>query len=241
MRVKQDWLPFISNEKLCEILRDLKATADLAKQKADKKFARNVIDPFTTLFQMRLLSIPASHWPVVEKQRQIEKSLQNHIGNFHQKLLGSLTGWCNLGVGSVIDLVSDEKKIIAEIKNKHNTVKASDLAGLYDKLSELVHKKGQKYYGYRAYYVEIVPKRPERYDVAFTPPDNTTGSHKPEASLIRKIDGASFYTLATGYEDALRQLYLAIPEAFQTIGLQPATEQEKDLLIRYFEDAFGSS
>lgn len=105
MKNKANWLPFMKNDELCKILGELKIAADEAKEKADLSLSRNVIDPFTALFQMQFLSITAKDWPMVEKRRQIEKSLQNHIGNFHQKLLGALTGWNDMGVGSVVDLV----------------------------------------------------------------------------------------------------------------------------------------
>jgi hypothetical protein len=240
MTTKSNWLPFMTNDALCKILGELKVAADAAKVKADISFSRNVIDPFTALFQMRLLSIPSADWPIIEKRRQIEKSLQNHIGNFHQKLLGTLTGWNDMTVGSVVDLVSEEKRIIAEVKNKHNTLKASDQSGLYEKLSGLIRKKGQRYYGFTAYYVEIIPKHPERYNEVFNPSDNTTGSKKPEDPLIRKIDGASFYALATGYEDALRQVYEAIPKALAKMGLTHMNTEDKAMLSSYFTDAFGS-
>jgi hypothetical protein len=100
----------------------------------------------------------------------------------------------------------------------HNTLKASYQSGLYDKLSGLVRKKGQQYYGFTSYYVEIIPKHPARYNVPFTPSDNTTGSKKPEDVLIRKIDGASFYALASGHGNALKQVYEIIPEALATMG-----------------------
>ena len=240
MTTKSNWLPFMTNDALCQILGELKIAADTAKTKAENSFSRNVIDPFTALFQMQLLSIQSADWPMIENRRQIEKSLQNHIGNFHQKLLGTLTGWNDMMVGSVVDLVSEERRIIAEVKNKHNTLKKSDQSGLYDKLSELVRKKGQRYYGFTAYYVEIIPKHPVRYNEVFTPSDNTTGSKKPEDPLIRKIDGASFYALATGHEDALRQVYEAIPKALAQIGLPPMNREDKAMLSNYFSDAFGS-
>ncbi len=235
----KNWLPFIENKELCSILSELKAASDEAKEKADQSLSRNVIDPFTALFQMQLLSISAREWPEVEKRRQIEKSLQNHIGNFHQKLLGALSGWSDKKVGSVVDLVCEEKMIIAEVKNKHNTLKASDQSGLYDKLSGLVRKKGQQYYGFTAYYVEIIPKRPARYNMPFTPSDNTTGSKKPEDDLIRKIDGASFYELASGHKNALKQVYEILPEALESMGLTPVSPKDKAMLSKYFQEAFG--
>ncbi len=234
------WLPFLPNAALCAAVRDLQKVANSARHKAVQDSGRNVIDPFTALFQMQLLQIKPEDWPMIEQNRQIEKSLQNEIGNFHQKILGSLPGWQNLHIGAVVDLVCHERRIVAEVKNKHNTLKASDQAGLYDKLHDLVRKKGQEYAGYTAYYVEIIPKKPERYDLPFTPSDNTTGTRKPEDALIRRIDGASFYALATGHDHALRQLFHALPHAFAALNLAN-TSTLPTLLDGYYSAAFGST
>lgn len=43
-----------------------------------------------------------------ETTRQAQKTLQNHIGDFHQNILGSVDGWINLKVGSIIDLISED-------------------------------------------------------------------------------------------------------------------------------------
>jgi len=237
---EKPWLPFIPNTTLIEAVRELQNVAHLARVKAEKDGGRNVIDPFTALFQMQLLHITPEDWPLIEQNRQIEKSLQNDIGNFHQTILGSIPGWQNLHTGSVVDLVSHEYRIVAEVKNKHNTLKASDQAGLYDKLHDLVRKKGQEFAGYTAYYVEIIPKRAERYDLPFTPSDNTTGTRKPADELIRRIDGASFYALATGHDDALRQLFHALPHAFAALGIASSNTLPA-LLVDYYSAAFGSN
>ncbi len=232
------WLPFLSNEALCDAVQHLQEVANSARVKAEKSGGRNVIDPFTALFQMQLLGIQPEDWPLIEQNRQIEKSLQNEIGKFHQRILGEISGWKNLHTGSVVDLVCEQRRIVAEVKNKHNTLKASDQAGLYDKLHDLVRKKGQSFAGFTAYYVEIIPKTTTRYDTPFTPPDNTTGTRKAEDMLIRRIDGASFYALVTGQHDALQQLFHALPKAFAALGL-PAVEHS--LLETYFSAAFGDN
>lgn len=233
------WLPFLPNQTMRSAVCDLQKVANSARIKAEKDGGRNVIDPFTALFQMQLLQIDPEEWPVTEQKRQIEKSLQNEIGNFHQKILGGIEGWQNMFTGSVVDLVCHERRIVAEVKNKHNTIKASDQAGLYDKLHDLVRKKGQEFAGYTAYYVEIIPKKPERYDLPFTPSDNTTGTRKSEDPLIRRIDGASFYALATGHDDALRQLFHALPHAFESLGVANSRILPS-LLEDYYSAAFGS-
>ena len=45
--------------------------------------------------------------------------------------LGSVPGWSKLEVGGIVDLVKDDKTIIAEIKNKYNTVSGGKLKDHY--------------------------------------------------------------------------------------------------------------
>jgi hypothetical protein len=109
--------------------------------------------------------------------------------------------------------------IIAEVKNKHNTVTGSKLVDVYKGLESLVMPNGQIYKGYTAYYVEIVPKKPVRVNITFTPSDPRTSTRCSPNEKIRKIDGASFYTLVTGVEDALEQVYNSLPKVIK--DLQP--------------------
>jgi len=159
-------------------------------------------------------------------------------------MIGSLVGWEDLGTREMIDVVNHEKRIIAEIKNKYNTVKQSDLIGLYSDMEGLVMHKTQKYRGYTAYYVEIIPRKAVRYNQAFTPPDRKTGGKAAVNELVRRIDGASFYALASGYENALVQLYEALPVAIANI----LEKMEKDIpeldlsrLRSYFSAAYGEN
>lgn len=94
--------------------------------------------------------------------------------------------------------MSEENKIIAEIKNKYNTVSGGKLSDLYHTLDKLVMPKTSIYKGYTAYYVTIIPKSKTRHNKPFTPPDKATGERCPENERIRVIDGASFYDLVTG-------------------------------------------
>jgi hypothetical protein len=179
-----------------------------------------------------------TQWAINEKLRQAQKTLSNHIGNFHQSLLGALEGWENLPNGKIVDIVCTERKIIAEIKNKHNTIKASNQSTLYHSLNDLVMKKGQVYKDYTAYYVEIIPKKPKRYDKPFTPSDASIGAKCPENPLIRVIDGASFYALITGVEDALQQVFNVLPAVISV--LKPNYQMmDSHLITRFFMEAYG--
>lgn len=214
------------------------ARSALSKKRAD--MGRNVIDPFAAFFEMAGFGLGNEAWIKSESARQAQKSLQNHVGGFHQNILGHIEGWKNLRTGKVVDLVSEEHRIIAEVKNKHNTLSGGQLAGLYKGLESLVMPKHQTFKGYKAYYVSIIPKKGERYDKPFTPSDKGSGARCAINENIRMIDGASFYALVTGQHDALEQLFAALPVLFSRIPREVMANDDRKALGSYFQTAFVS-
>jgi hypothetical protein len=213
-----NYVPFLDDEIFIGIVNEVFIKGVDAKSKSIKGFNRNVIDPFAALFEIACLHGEFDNWFVSEASRQAQKSLANHVGAFHQKILGSVIGWKDLETGGMVDVENQERKIIAEIKNKYNTLKGSNQIDLYQELESYVMRNGQKYKGYTAYYVEIIPKKPVRYDVPFTPSDKKTSSKCASNELIRIIDGASFYSLVTGHENALHLVFEALPSIFKKIN-----------------------
>lgn len=207
-------LPYISDENLFKAVKEVVKTAKNAISKADKEFYRNVVDPFSALFYAMTQELGKDQWVKVEKSRQMQKTLENSLGRFHQRVLGDIPGWEDLGTGKILDVVNKQKKIIAEIKNKYNTVKGSDKKGIYDRIDVLLNGD---YLGYKGYYVEIIPKKPERYNIPFTPSDNETGESRPPREDIRVIDGYSFYEMASGTGNALDQLFSVLPKVLAKI------------------------
>jgi len=134
------YLSFIDDQKLENIVDEILQKGQ--KAHLNSNINKNVIDPFSILFELSSFSITSEQWFENEKIRQSQKTLSNHVGFFHQNVLGAINGWKSLGTGGIIDVISHEKKIIAEIKNKHNTVKGSDKIGVYQKLSDFVTMKG---------------------------------------------------------------------------------------------------
>jgi hypothetical protein len=185
--------------------------AKCAKQAAVKNFSKNVIDPFAALFEMSGFEIEFDTWIKSETTRQAQKTLQNHIGDFHQNILGYSEGWTNMKVGNVIDLVSEKNKMIAEVKNKYNTISGGKLSDLYYSLDKLISPKSSIYRGYTACYVAVIPKNGIRFNKPFTPSDKDKGAKCPQNENIREIDGSSFYSLVTGSESALEDLFDALP------------------------------
>lgn len=234
------YLNWISDADLIKYISDLLVAAQQARVKKQKEFHKNVIDPFLAIFEMAGYNMKSSDWRDGEFARQVGKAVQNKIGEFHQNVLGSVINWNNLVTGQIIDLSSTTNQIIAEVKNKHNTVTGSKKVDVYDQLKDLVMPNASIYKGYTAYFVNIIPKNSTRYDRPFTPPDNTTKTNRPTNALIREIDGASFYHLVTGDSNALRDLYLALPNVIHHIlGRTQLTNSDKFALYRYFALAYS--
>jgi len=205
-------LDFISDNDFDLVVSELFEKAISAKVKMnDKKFHERVIDPLSSLIEISAFDLSYDDWKKGEQRRQIQKTLNNAIGGFHQKLLGKVSGWEDLGTGGGIDLVNEDKKIIAEIKNKHNTVPFGKEKDVYTELLNLVMPKNSKYKDFTAYYVKIIPSKPERYNKNFTPSDKETGIHKPDNPLIKVIDGYSFYNLVTDKKNAYEKIFQSIP------------------------------
>lgn len=236
---KMPYLNYIKDSDLEDAVGFMLAAAESGQETAKKKFARNVIDPFAVVFEMVGFDIPTvAEWEKSEQARQAQKTLGQALGDFHQRVLGSIKGWENLGVGNNIDLFCPSKKIIAEVKNKHNTVTGGQLSALYHGLDDLVMPKSSKYHRHTAYYVEIIPKKGESYDVEFTPSDRTRSKKCPANPKIRKIDGKSFYALASGKDDALPKLYEALPNVIKTVCGKSYAAKELMLMENYFKAAF---
>lgn len=237
------YLEFISDDILISLVKDVLDVGRKKKVSVEKQFQNNVIDPFSSLFESAISEVDHATWKNSEMVRQCQKTLTNHIGNLHQKVLGAVAGWEDLGVGSVVDLVCHEQKIIAEVKNKHNTVTGGKLADQYYSLERLVMPKASTYKGYTAYFVNVIPKKPARFDINFEPSDKDKGSKCPSNEKIRLIDGASFYQLVTGREFALQEFYDALPFVIEDIFVNQYQQRDfsiadKGLFRQYFMDAF---
>ena len=206
----------------------------------------NTLDCFSAVIDATLLSKSLEDWKRdVEETRQTQKSIQNIVGELHEIVLGTVDGYENLKVGKVIDLISHEDKLIAEIKNKHNTTKGNHKVEIYDSLKTQLDKE---YQGYTGYYVEILPPASsKKYNKPFTPSDNRikdkSKKNRPSNESIRIIDGRSFYKKVTGFPDAIDELYNELPKIIQEILVEYNPDLEfpdlgEDLRKEMFSKAF---
>lgn len=211
-------------ERIKEILKPILISAYQAEI-SETDLRKNTLDVFSATLESVIKGISFDEWLEQEKKRQIQKTLQNKVGDLHQKILGTLSGVQDLGVGGVVDIVCQEKSLIAEIKNKHNTTKGNHKIAIYDDLkSVLIAKPEIK----TAYYVEILPKNGKKYNKPFAPSDNKTKQNRPSDERIRQIDGQSFYELLTGNPNTLRELYVLLAQVASEV-----LSEEFNLTLNY--------
>lgn len=221
---------FRNDNALSEIIKKIYTT--YMEAQASNNIHSNVIDPFSALLESSFSKMTYDKWIVAEQSRQIQKTLQNAIGTFHEEIIGEIKGFKNLKVGEIIDIISEDKKIIAEIKNKWNTTKGNHKVAIYDDIASVLTDRE----GFTGYYVEVVPNKTTPYNKAFTPSDNKTHLPRPENPKIKVIDGKSFYAMITGDENAIFRIYDEIVEELKKLNLNPDT-RFKQLLIK----AYGES
>lgn len=210
---------------VCDAYREVSVEIDMTDLK------RNAIDPFKLTFDVINGKMSIDSWIKNEHIRQQDKTINNRIGEFHQKLLGKVKGWSNLGTGdeSHLDLKNDDNTIFIELKNKENTVNADSLNQVREKLERAV----SSHTGTTAYWAFIVSNRGSGESEWIY----RERSHR----LVRKIWGSKVYELVTGKKDALEQTWKAIPKAIIELTKSSfkinVSDQQK--LSEFFESAFG--
>jgi hypothetical protein len=224
---------FINDEDLIFCISKVINTANRAADKAESDLGKNVLDPFAALFSFTYNNIKLDEWSGLERERQSQKSIQNSIGDFHQNLLGNFKGWQNAGRGGSVDLINEDRKIIAEVKNKHNTMNSSAANNTYDKLAD--HLKYDRK-DYLAYLVQIVPKSGKNYNNAWSPNLKTMALRDD----IRRIDGESFYDLASCETNTLSRIFDVMPEIIakilgKKIISQDSIKQCKELFVKVYK------
>jgi hypothetical protein len=137
--------------------------------------------------------------------RQIDKSINNSIGSFHEQILGGIKGY-EIGNLSGFDIKAEDDTLFADIKNKHNTMNSSSAESLFQKLA----RYADSYKKANCYWVQILAKG--SFNEKWTGEIN---GKEYSHSRVFKISGDQFYALISGQSDALYQLYRALPIAIK--------------------------
>jgi len=209
------YLSFISDEHLLSCVENLhksylKAKANVSK----KKFYKNKIDTIKLTFDAKFNDLDEETLIKTEINRQIDKSINNSIGTFHEQILGGITGF-EIGNLSGFDIKAEDDTLFADIKNKHNTMNSSSAESLFQKLA----KYADTYKLAKCYWVQVLAKNSfnEKW---FGEINGKEYSH----SRVYKISGDQFYKLLSGKDNALFELYQILPQAISDY----LSKQEKE-------------
>jgi hypothetical protein len=198
------YVNFITDEHLLFCVANLHKAYVKAKNNVSKKnFYSNKVDTIKLTFDAKFNDIDEESLIQAEILRQIDKSINNSIGTFHEQILGGIKGF-EVGNLSGFDIKAVDDTLFADIKNKHNTMNSSSAESLFQKLKTYAdtYKKA------KCYWVQILAKGSfcELWQGEINGKEYTH-------SRVYKISGDQFYALLSGQEDALLQLYKVLPIA----------------------------
>lgn len=198
------YVDFISDEHFLKCIENLYNSYIRAKEGiSKKKFYSNKIDIFKLTFDAKFNDI--SEETVIENEimRQIDKSINNSIGTFHEQILGGINGF-EIGSLSGYDIKATDDTLFADIKNKHNTMNSSAAESLFQKLA----RYADTYKKAKCYWVQILAKNSFCESWA-----GDINGKEYSHSRVFKISGDQFYSLLTGQDNAFSALYKALPIA----------------------------
>lgn len=187
-------LSWIEDSALDECIQDLLTKVDTAKQKGIESVRANIQDPFLLLLLAYAYSADDSQrLEMLQPIASLSSSISSAVGKFHQSVLSRTRDFIDHDAG--YDIESKSRKIFAEIKNKHNTMNASNREAVISSLRTAMRMKPD----YTGYLVIIIPKHRQRY------------SNQLDKRLY-EVDGASFYEIATREKTALNDLHEVLAE-----------------------------
>ena len=204
--MKNKYVDFISDKHFLDCIANLHFAYLKAKNNITKKnFYTNKVDTIKLTFDSEFNTIDEESLIQAEILRQIDKSINNSIGTFHEQILGGIKGF-EIGNLSGFDIKATDDTLFADIKNKHNTMNSSAAESLFQKLS----KYADKYPKSKCYWVQILATSSfnEKWEASL---NGTSYKH----DRVYKISGDQFYKLLSKQEDAFFQLYKNLPLAIK--------------------------
>ena len=219
-----DWkLKFIAKEDFTEHVR---ATIEKYGEKLEsfdmRRFNKNIIDPIKLIFDKTVYHATWDEIVSNEIFRQRDKSNNNDIGYFHQRIFqyivnchvpdnGKEGGWdviyknaegIQLPDGDVVHTV------YVEMKNKHNTMNSASAGKTYIKMQNQLLKDDDC----ACFLVEAIAQRSQNVKW-----ETTVNKNRVSHRRIRRVSLDQFYALVTGEEDAFYQMCMVLPEVIESV------------------------
>lgn len=176
-----------------------------------RKFNKNIVDPVKLIFDKTVYRYSWEEIVKNEISRQRDKSNNNDIGYFHQRIFQYIencivptTGWDVIykkDEGIQLPDGGSVKCIYVEMKNKHNTMNSASAGKTYIKMQDQLLKDDNC----ACFLVEAIAKKSQNIPWAIKV-DKQQCKHR----LIRRISMDEFYKMVTGQPDAFHQLSVEI-------------------------------
>ena len=187
-----------------------------------KRFNKNVVDPIKLIFDKMVYQKSWEDTINNEIFRQRDKSNNNDIGYFHQRIFqyikncrvpqnGKEGGWDVIysnPAGIILPDGSIVHTVYVEMKNKHNTMNSASAGKTMIKMQNQLLNDDDC----ACFLVEAISKKSQNIKWETTV-DGDPVSHK----LIRRVSIDEFYSLVTGEKDAFYQICLALPGAIDKV------------------------
>ena len=227
------YVGFITDQHLLSCIENLYRSYLRAKFKISKsKFYSNKVDTIKLTFDSKFNDLPEEELIKLEISRQMDKSVNNAIGTFHEQVLGGIKGF-QTGVLSGFDIKANDDTLFADIKNKHNTMNSSSAESLFQKLA----RYADDYKRANCYWVQVLANKSFN-EQWFSIINGKEYSH----SRVRKISGDQFYALLSGDENAFYKLYKILPTAIDDFlkKIDQESDDESNILSEIRESAAES-
>ncbi|WP_180548898.1 Eco47II family restriction endonuclease [Staphylococcus haemolyticus] len=184
------------------------------------QFNKSIIDPTKMIFDSFTNGFDREELIDAEIYRQVDKSINNDIGYFHQNLFNYIDNWFVPKSG--FDLENHERSLYAEMKNKHNTMNSSSSQKTYMKLQQKLLEDSNA----TCYLVEIIAKKSQ--DINWKcKVDGKNYDH----NKIRRISIDKFYELVTGDSLAFKKICEWLPIVIHVLNKEKQIEDATDNIL----------
>lgn len=187
-----------------------------------KRFNKNLVDPIKLIFDK---TVYRSSWAEIvsnEIFRQRDKSNNNDIGYFHQRIFqyidkcevppnGESGGWDVIfrdPDGIEIPDAGRVSTVYVEMKNKHNTMNSASAGKTFIKMQNQLLNDDDC----ACFLVEAIAQRSQNIKW-----ETTVDKKKVGHKLIRRVSMDRFYALVTGEEDAFYQMCMTLPGVIERV------------------------
>ncbi|MBP3194704.1 MAG: Eco47II family restriction endonuclease [Cardiobacteriaceae bacterium] len=169
------------------------------------KFNQNIVDPIKLLFDKYCFNSSFEEIIKQEINRQIDKSNNNSIGYFHQRLFKHIKNCDVPKVGWDIVFRDENKTYFVELKNKHNTMNSSSAAKTYIKMQNFLLTQADNLSVCAL--VEVIAKKSQ--NIAWQ--ISVDGEKQAVNERIRRMSIDQFYYLVTGNKSSFANLCRQLP------------------------------